>query len=146
MFDDLSVEKPGVDLPLASLLAHRLNPAAEVGCEGVKVQFQAIAGEDVGPIRCQRFHQSMHDGMGHGLRARPDFQDRDELRAGVDGEPHPQQSQWQAFLRTNDLAQAPPDFTVVLDEVRRFLLPVLQTVSQGQMMPGAWRAPGPWTS
>jgi hypothetical protein len=36
-------------------------------------------------------------------------------------------------------------FVVVLEVLRGFLLPVLQTVSQGQPMRGTWRAPGPWT-
>jgi predicted nucleotidyltransferase component of viral defense system len=55
------------------------------------------------------------------------------------------QDQWQAFLRTAGVAKAPQSLVVVLEALRGFLLPVLQTVSQGQAMRASWRAPGPWT-
>jgi hypothetical protein len=55
------------------------------------------------------------------------------------------QDQWQAFLRTAGVAEAPQNLVVVLEELRGFLLPVLLTVSHGQPMHGIWRAPGPWT-
>jgi hypothetical protein len=42
MFDKLSVEKPGVDLPVASLPPRVLNPATEVGGQRVEVQLHAF--------------------------------------------------------------------------------------------------------
>jgi hypothetical protein len=56
------------------------------------------------------------------------------------------QDQWKAFLRTAGVAVAPQNLVVVLEELRAFLLPVLQTVSQDQPLRGAWRAPGQWTN
>lgn len=39
---------------------------------------------------------------------------------------HSQQSQWQAFLRTGRIADAPPEFASVILEVRDFLWPVIR--------------------
>jgi predicted nucleotidyltransferase component of viral defense system len=54
------------------------------------------------------------------------------------------QAQWQAFLRTAGVAEAPQSLVVVLEELRGFLLPLLRTVSRGTPLLGKWPASGPW--
>jgi hypothetical protein len=111
MFDDLSVEKPGADLPLVGLPPHRLGPTAKVRRERVEVQLQAITGEYGQAIWCQHLHERVHDGMGHptslrcggrcGLSARPNFQHGDDFGARVDSEPNPQRVHVPAGLGTD---------------------------------------------
>jgi len=59
MFDDLSVEKPGADLPLVCLPSHRLGPTAKVRSERVEIQLQAIAGDICPGGRCQGSRQAI---------------------------------------------------------------------------------------
>jgi hypothetical protein len=90
MFDELSVEELPVDLPVMCLPTDSLNPAAEVGSERIEVQFQAIAGEYRQTIWSQPFHEIMHDGMGHRLRTRSNFERGYNFGPSIDGEPNPE--------------------------------------------------------
>ena len=68
-----------------------------------------------------------------------------ELPEGLRGEfARMKQSQWQAFLRTSELGEAPQDFATVLEELREFLWPALQAIGNGEEMQKGWQAPGPW--
>jgi hypothetical protein len=54
------------------------------------------------------------------------------------------QEQWQAFLHTARVTEAPQDLGLVIEQVRAFLWPVLQALSQGQVLRETWSASGPW--
>ncbi len=90
MLGELSVEKPGVNLPRMCLPTDGLNPAAEVSGERIEIQLQASAGKYGQAIRSQYFYEGVYDRMSHGLSARSDFQYGDNLGAGVDREPNPE--------------------------------------------------------
>lgn len=90
MFGELPIEELSTDLPVASLLPHALNPAAEVGGQRVEIQLQALTGKYGQAVRCQDFDQGMYDGMSHRLRARSNFQHSNDFGASIDGEPNPQ--------------------------------------------------------
>ena len=90
VFGELSVKEVSADLPLMGLPPDGLHPSAEVGRQRVKVQLQAVAGENGQAIWSQHFHESMHDGMGHRLSARPNFEYGNDFGASIDGEPDPE--------------------------------------------------------
>jgi len=55
-------------------------------------------------------------------------------------------SQWKAFVRNGRLVNVPAEFSEVAASVRRFLLPVAQSINTGQTHGGAWPRGGPWHS
>jgi hypothetical protein len=52
-------------------------------------------------------------------------------------------AQWQGFIRRSRLSNV-PDFSVAVDAIGNFLLPVLEILSTGNSFKGTWKAPGPW--
>ncbi len=54
------------------------------------------------------------------------------------------QMQWKGFLRKSRLEIAPADFTVVIDALGHFLLPLAAVHATGQVFESNWRPPGPW--
>lgn len=57
------------------------------------------------------------------------------------------QAQWGGFLRQNRLTSAPADLGTVVDEIARFLQPMIRAAaSRSATSPGTWTAGGPWRS
>ncbi len=56
------------------------------------------------------------------------------------------QAQWQAFIQTAKMADAPRELMEVLAVLREFLWPVLTAALLNQPQIGLWKAPGPWRS
>jgi predicted nucleotidyltransferase component of viral defense system len=54
------------------------------------------------------------------------------------------QTQWRAFLRRSGLQDIERDFEVVVEDVARFLLPVMNAAHEPESLPGTWPAGGPW--
>ncbi len=54
-------------------------------------------------------------------------------------------SQWRAFRRRLTPMDCPEDFAVVVEEVARFLWPIVEAVSRGAAFEQAWRPAGQWT-
>jgi predicted nucleotidyltransferase component of viral defense system len=54
------------------------------------------------------------------------------------------QKRWQGFLARDQLATDAPNFGQCVEEIRRFLLPVLAAASGSRDAPGHWPAGGPW--
>ena len=53
-------------------------------------------------------------------------------------------AQWQAYVRTNQLTDAPPDLVQVGDRITSFLQPIWQDLRSGGDTVGDWRSGGPW--
>lgn len=51
---------------------------------------------------------------------------------------------WTSFLRRQRLDDVPGGFASVCEDLRGFLMPVLDAVAAGRETPGAWRPGGPW--
>ena len=56
----------------------------------------------------------------------------------------PATTQWQAFLTKGSDVDAPPTLAEVADQLRNFLLPLVEAVGNGRRFEGRWAAPGPW--
>ncbi len=56
------------------------------------------------------------------------------------------QQQWTAFLRRGRLAHIPDSFSLVVDEISVFLLPIAEAISADSRFTKHWPAPGPWKS
>lgn len=54
------------------------------------------------------------------------------------------QTRWRSFLARDRLAMDAPDFGQCVEEIRRFLLPILAAASGSMAAPGHWPAGGPW--
>jgi len=54
------------------------------------------------------------------------------------------QAQWRAFLRKGHLDRVPENLQVVVAEVARFLLPMVEAARDERVVLGAWPAGGPW--
>jgi hypothetical protein len=54
------------------------------------------------------------------------------------------QTMWQAFLKRTRLESAPKELKKVTDVISQFLLPIAQSLSEGEPFKKKWRAPGPW--
>ncbi len=54
------------------------------------------------------------------------------------------QTQWSAFVRRSHLANAPPEFSGVIEHVRSFLQPLVFVLVERNESPGHWRRGGPW--
>lgn len=54
------------------------------------------------------------------------------------------QDQWQAFIRTGQLADVPHDFASVIGEVREFVWPILLALANNVSIPRHWQPLGPW--
>jgi predicted nucleotidyltransferase component of viral defense system len=52
--------------------------------------------------------------------------------------------QWRAFLRRSRFQEEPPDLQRLVMEVRRFALPILGLLANGEVFHASWRAGGPW--
>lgn len=52
-------------------------------------------------------------------------------------------TQWRAFLRRGRL-EGPPDVLALAEELRAFLLPVIEAAAQERPLKGAWAPGGPW--
>jgi hypothetical protein len=53
-------------------------------------------------------------------------------------------AQWQAFVRSRRLKDAPTDLGEVVEAIAGFLGPVAAALSSSRPFVGRWRAPGPW--
>lgn len=53
-------------------------------------------------------------------------------------------AQWRAFVRKSRLAEAPSNFTTVIDAVATFLSSPAAAVRDGAAFEQSWNAPGPW--
>lgn len=87
--DQLTIQKPGVELPLTGALAEGRHPIAEMGGERVKVELETVAGKSWQMLRCQDLDERMDNGVRGGLRPRTQLKNRDQLGWGVEGDPHP---------------------------------------------------------
>ncbi len=54
------------------------------------------------------------------------------------------QKQWSAFAKRTLLGSTPITLSGLRDPLRRFLLPVAQSVLEGAVFNRTWNAPGPW--
>jgi predicted nucleotidyltransferase component of viral defense system len=54
------------------------------------------------------------------------------------------QTQWAAFLRRSGLADAPPELSGVVRDLRAFLLEPLRSAAQGRPFSKSWKPGGPW--
>jgi hypothetical protein len=54
-------------------------------------------------------------------------------------------AQWRAFHRRLNPTDCPEDFTAVVEDIARFLRPVVEAVSRGAVFEREWRPAGPWT-
>jgi len=54
------------------------------------------------------------------------------------------QVQWAAFLSRSRLPNAPKEFAEVVDALRKFLGPLIESLSHGEPFAKTWGAPGPW--
>ncbi len=54
------------------------------------------------------------------------------------------QVQWRSFIRKSGITDAPVEFSVVVVDLRQFLLPLAETLITGSPFSLAWKAPGPW--
>ena len=54
------------------------------------------------------------------------------------------QVQWQAFLRTSRLENAKLDFSNIIDDIQRFLLPPLIALANDKPFTYNWPVGGPW--
>ncbi len=88
-FDDLGIEPLSVDGPGAATLTGCLSPCSERGGPGLAVERQAIAGKDGDTAGCQALSDLVDPLRGHGLGARAEGESRDDLGAGVTGDPQP---------------------------------------------------------
>ena len=53
--------------------------------------------------------------------------------------------QWVAFLKRNNLINAPKSFAEVILTLEEFLLPIMQALSHQRIFRKTWNAPGPWS-
>lgn len=53
-------------------------------------------------------------------------------------------AQWRAFIKRNRLEGEPADLAALVQEVRRFLLPLLTAGTGGQAFAARWEPGGPW--
>jgi predicted nucleotidyltransferase component of viral defense system len=51
---------------------------------------------------------------------------------------------WQAFLKRNDLFEAPEDFMIVKSRFQMFLNPLLASIANTEPFCSTWKAGGPW--
>ena len=56
------------------------------------------------------------------------------------------QVQWRAFVRRHALSDGAPTFESVLERLRAFLVPVVETLAAGDAFDRYWPAGGPWQS
>jgi Nucleotidyl transferase AbiEii toxin, Type IV TA system len=54
------------------------------------------------------------------------------------------QRQWEAFLKTGSITDAPAQFELVLADLQEFILPVLKGMCEGRKPRRKWKAGGPW--
>jgi len=54
------------------------------------------------------------------------------------------QVQWVAFVRRSRLLNIPREFASVVDVLRKFLGPVIESLSNREPFAQTWTAPGPW--
>jgi len=54
------------------------------------------------------------------------------------------QSQWSAFLSKGPVTDAPADFSIVMEEVRDFLLPLARSSEKDEALNATWPPGGPW--
>ncbi len=52
--------------------------------------------------------------------------------------------QWRAFLRKSKLEGTPDDLAILVEEIRKFLGPIAQALSQDDDFQDVWDPPGPW--
>ncbi|MEW6429347.1 MAG: nucleotidyl transferase AbiEii/AbiGii toxin family protein [Thermodesulfobacteriota bacterium] len=52
--------------------------------------------------------------------------------------------QWGAFHRRMNQGNVPADFSVIIGQLRSFLLPIVESIQSGKDIPSFWEAPGPW--
>ena len=65
-------------------------PLSKMGRQRIKVQVEAITGEERETARSQDLSQSMDDRMCHVLCAGTKVEDRNDLCEGIDGQPEPE--------------------------------------------------------
>ena len=53
--------------------------------------------------------------------------------------------QWQGFLRNMRIETVPGEFGEIIDDIGRFLLPIVEALSSNRSFRGTWRATGPWS-
>jgi hypothetical protein len=53
-------------------------------------------------------------------------------------------AQWQGFIRKAKLTDAPEAFEDVVEEVKRFIHPLVVSITQKRPFRSVWNAPGPW--
>jgi hypothetical protein len=56
------------------------------------------------------------------------------------------QAQWSAFVRRNRLDAAPAELAIVVEQVARFVQPVLAAAARDQAVTITWAPGGPWSS
>ncbi len=56
----------------------------------------------------------------------------------------PRAAQWQAYVRRNNLADAPLDFVLAGDRIILFLRPIWEDLVSGGVRAGDWPPGGPW--
>jgi hypothetical protein len=88
-FDDLSIEQARVDTPGAAAFIGGLHPSPEMGRERIKVERQAIAGENGQTVLGQALGDVMDQLMGERLGAWAEGEGGDQLGAGVARDPEP---------------------------------------------------------
>ncbi len=54
-------------------------------------------------------------------------------------------NQWSSFIKKGSLGGAPEDFSIVMAEIREFLLPVVEATENDDIFPGIWPVGGPWS-
>ena len=54
------------------------------------------------------------------------------------------QVQWRAFLRTSKLASVKLELNEVVNDIQRFLMPLLKTAAKGRPFTKKWPSGGPW--
>jgi len=53
-------------------------------------------------------------------------------------------NQWAAFIRRSNLVDAPATLEEIREPLRRFLIPVVDAITEGRDFTSTWPAGGPW--
>lgn len=67
-----------------------------------------------------------------------------DVVAFTEGFARAKQTQWRAFKSRLGQDHAPDGFSVIVADLKRFLLPVVDAATSTAADPGRWKAPGPW--
>jgi len=91
-FLHLAVDQAWLHLPPAHVApsTYHLEPLSKVSRESIKVEIEAIAGEERDAARSQEQSQGVDDPMRRVLRAGAEIEHGQKLGAGVDGQPQPE--------------------------------------------------------